>query len=127
MEMARAENSLQAAQLCLAQRCLDSAASRTYFAMFQAAVCALEAHGMHRTEWSQRALHAAFADVLLRRRKVLPALLAGALPGAMEIRHAADDRQPGPSQRQVQRVVRTAEQLVMAIKEVWHRGQGSSG
>ena len=72
-------------------------------------------------------LHAAFADVLIRRRKVLPALLAGALPGAMEIRHAADDRQPGPSQRQVQRVVLTAEQLVMAIKEVWHRGQGSSG
>ncbi len=126
MEMARAENSLQAARSCLARRCLDSAASRASFAMFQAAVCALEAHGVHPPEWSQRALHAAFADVLIRRRQGLPALLAGALPSAMEIRHAADDRQPGPSQRQVHRAVMTAEQFLRAMREVLQHGQDSA-
>ena len=126
MELARAESSLQAAQACLEQRWWDSAASRAYFAMFQAAVCALEAHGVRRTEWSHRALHAALADVLIRRRKIVPAVLAGALPSAMEIRHAADYRQPPPSERQVRRVVLTAEQCIVAIQEVLHHGQGSS-
>ena len=76
--------------------------------------------------WSHKTLQATVADVLLGRRKVLPALLAGALPSAMEICHAADDRQPGPSQRQVQRVVLTAEPWLTTIKEVVHRGQDSA-
>ncbi|MGH8064195.1 MAG: HEPN domain-containing protein [Candidatus Entotheonellia bacterium] len=126
MELARAESSLKAAKACLEQRWWDSAASRAYFAMFQAAVCALEAYGIRRTEWSHRALHAALADVLIRRRKVFPAVLAGALPSAMEIRHTADYRQPAPSERQVRRVVLTAEQFMAAIQEVLHHGQGSS-
>lgn len=126
MELARAESSLKAAKVCLEQRCFDSAASRAYFAMFQAAVCALEAYGVRRTEWSHRALHAALSDVLIRRRKIVLAVLAGALPSAMEIRHTADYRQPPPSERQVRCVVLTAERFMAAIQEVLQHGQGSS-
>jgi hypothetical protein len=90
--------------------------------MFQAAICALEAHGVHRSDWPHKALHAALADVLIRRRKVVPAVLAAALPSAMEVRHAADYRQPGPSQRQVRRVVMQAEQFIAAIEEGLPRG-----
>lgn len=117
MEFKRAEDSLRAARMCLDQLLLDSAACRAYFAMFQAAICILEAHGLRRAEWSHKALHAALADVLIRRHKVLPALLAGALPSVMDIRHSADYRQPGPSQRQVQRAVMMAEQFVATIRE----------
>jgi uncharacterized protein (UPF0332 family) len=117
MELERAEASLKAAQLCLERQFLDSAACRAYFAMFQAAICILEAHGVRRAEWSHKALHAALADVLIRRRKVLPAVLAAALPSAMEIRHSADYRQPGASQRQVQRAVIMAEHFIATVKE----------
>ena len=126
MEFERAEASLKAAHLCLEQHLLDSAACRAYFAMFQAAVCILEAHGVRRTEWSHKALHAALADVFIRRRKVLPAVLAGALPAVMDIRHGADYRQPGPSQRQVQRAVMMAEQFIGTIKEDVQRAPGES-
>jgi uncharacterized protein (UPF0332 family) len=122
MELARAESSLRAAKVCLEQRCLDSAASRAYFAMFQAAVCALEAYGVRRTEWSHKSLHAAVAGILIRRRKVVPAVLAGALPNAMEIRHTADYQQFAPSERQVRRVVLMAEQFMAAIQEVLSHG-----
>lgn len=126
MELERAEHSVKAARLCLERGYLDSAASRAYFSMFQAAICALESQGIHRTEWSHKAVHASLADILIRRRKVVQAVLAGALPGAMEIRHVADYRQPGPSQRQVQRVVTMAERFIALIKEGILSGQGSS-
>jgi len=126
MELERAEASLKAAQLCLERHFLDSAAARAYFAMFQAAITALEAHGVHRTEWSHKALHAALADVLIRRRKVLSAVLAGALPSAMEVRHSADYRQPGPGQRQVERIVMMAEHFVTSVKEVLRDAQSNS-
>lgn len=126
LELERAESSLEAARLCLEERLLDSAASRAYFAMFQAAICALEAQGVRRAEWPHKALHAAFAEVLIKRHKVLPAVLAAALPTAMEVRHTADYRQPGAGQRQVQRVVMTADQFIAAIREGLHRGTDSS-
>ena len=50
MEIERAETSLRAARLYLERHFLDSAAARAYFAMFQAAIYALEAQGVHRTE-----------------------------------------------------------------------------
>jgi hypothetical protein len=44
----------------------------------------------------------------------------------MEIRHTADYRQAAPSERQVRRVVLTAERFMAAIREVFQHGQGSS-
>jgi uncharacterized protein (UPF0332 family) len=105
---------------------LDSAAARAYFAMFQAAICALEAHGVHRAEWSHKGLHAAFAEVLIRRRKVVPANLAGSLPNALEVRHTADYRQPGPGHRQVRRMVMLADKFIASIKEVLPRASSDS-
>jgi uncharacterized protein (UPF0332 family) len=50
MEPERAQASLRAAELCLAQGLLDSAVNRAYFALFQAAICALEHRGIRRRE-----------------------------------------------------------------------------
>ena len=52
MELARAVESLQAAELCLRAGLVNSAASRAYYAMFQAAQAALEAGGLVRSQWS---------------------------------------------------------------------------
>jgi uncharacterized protein (UPF0332 family) len=50
MEMSRAIESLKAAELCLTESLANSAASRAYYAMFQAAQAALEAEGLVRSE-----------------------------------------------------------------------------
>lgn len=106
--------------MCLEQRLFDSAASRAYFAMFQLAICALEARGIKRSEWTHKGVHSDFVLNFVRGRKVVPASFAGALPAIMEIRHLADYRQPGPSHRQVERAVRLAEEFSACImKEVF--------
>ena len=55
MEFERVQASLRAAELCLDQGLLDSAVNRAYFALFQAAVWALESRGIRRREWTHKA------------------------------------------------------------------------
>ena len=52
MLIERANESLRASQLCLDAELMNSAASRAYCAMFQAAQVALELAGMARRQWS---------------------------------------------------------------------------
>ena len=69
MEMAKAEESLNAAELCCAQGFYNSSTNRAYYAMFQAAQVTLETAGFMRPEWSHAGRHATFANELTRRRK----------------------------------------------------------
>lgn len=115
----RAQASLKAAHMCLEQRLLDSAASRAYFAMFQAAVSALEGRGIKRSEWTHKGVHSDFVQNFVRRRKIVPSSFAGALPAVMQIRHIADYRQPGATKRQAERAVSLAQEfLELLTKEV---------
>lgn len=121
MELKRAQSSLKAAQLCLEQQLFDSAVSRAYFAMFQAAICALETRGIKRSEWTHKGVHSDFVQNFVRRRKVIAASFASALPTTMEIRHIADYRQPGVSQRQAERAVKLAQEFSeLLMKEVFN-------
>jgi uncharacterized protein (UPF0332 family) len=100
---------------------LDSAVNRAYYAMFQAAICALEARGIKREEWTHKAVHSDFANLFARRRKIVPISFAGDLPKTMDLRHLADYEQPGVSQRQAERAVRTAKDfLELLMKELFH-------
>ncbi len=100
MEFERAQASLQAAELCLAHGLVDSAVNRAYFALFQAAICALERRGMRRREWTHKGVHSDFVQLFVRRRKRVPASFAGALPSVMHLRHIAayltTRREPSP-------------------------------
>jgi uncharacterized protein len=121
VDLERAQSSLKAARVRLEQRLYDSAASRAYFAMFQVAICALEARGIKRSEWTHKGVHSAFVQYFVCGRKVVPASFAGTMPAIMEIRHLADYRQPGPSHRQVERAVRLAEEFsACVLKEVFN-------
>ena len=108
MNLERAQSSLQAARLCLEKHLFDSAASRAYFATFMISICALENLGIKRSEWTHKGVHSDFVFNFVRGRKIVPASFASALPTAMEIRHIADYRPSGASQRQAERVVRLA-------------------
>jgi uncharacterized protein (UPF0332 family) len=92
MEIAKAEESLKAAELCYAQGLYNSSANRAYYAMFQAAQVALETAGFLRPEWSHAGLHATFANELTRRRKHFSPVLARDLSIVQELRHTADYR-----------------------------------
>ena len=121
MDIERAQSSLRAARLCLERQLFDSAPSRAYFAMFQVAICALESRGIKRSEWTHKGVHSDFVFNFVRGRKIVPASFASALPTTMEIRHIADYRQPGTSQRQAERVVRLAGEFSeLLMKEVFN-------
>ena len=116
MEMAKAEESLNAAELCYAQGFYNSATNRAYYAMFQAAQVALETAGFMRPEWSHAGLHATFANELTRRRKQFAPVLARDLPIVQELRHTADYRNHHLSARQTTRALSKAREFVQAIK-----------
>lgn len=125
MDLSRTRASLRAAHVCLEQQLFDSVVNRAYFAMFQAAICALETQGIKRREWTHKGVHSDFVHTFVQRRKVVPAGYAGALPRVMQLRHVADYQQPGVSQRQAERAFRMAQEFVeLMIKEVLHVTEG---
>jgi uncharacterized protein (UPF0332 family) len=71
VELDRAKESLKAADLCLEHNLVNSATSRAYYAMFQAAQVALEAEGFARLEWSHRGMHSTFNQQLIHQKKFI--------------------------------------------------------
>lgn len=74
MDLERAQESLKAAQLCLQEGLVNSAASRAYYAIFQAAQVAMKIAGSPRDEWSHAGLQSAFVRELIHQRKIYPAV-----------------------------------------------------
>jgi uncharacterized protein (UPF0332 family) len=117
MEIAKAEESLKAADLCYAQGLYNSSASRAHYAMFQGAQVALEATGFARLEWSHAGLHVTFANELTRRRKLYSSTFASDLAIVMDLRHTADYRAHDLGKRQALRALNKASRFVNAVKE----------
>ena len=122
MNLARAQESLNAADLCLREGFVNSAASRAYYAIFQAAQVALEVSGVTRTEWSHPGLQAAFTTELIHRRKVYPAPFRDYLSSGLAVRQAADYGRTGVSIKVAQRLTRRAVTFVSAVEEATRRG-----
>ena len=125
MELSPAVESLRAAELCLREGLVNSAASRAYYAMFQAAQVALEAAGLVRSEWSHKGLHTSFNQELIQRRKLYPRALRDYLTAALTVRQAADYGEPGISAKVAQRQVQRAVAFVQRVEEVISRGKPS--
>ena len=122
MDLERAQESLRAAELCLREGYLDSAASRAYYAMFQAAQVALEHIGSGRTIWSHAGLQAAFATECIYRRKIYPAIFRNYLTFGLEVRQEADYGHAGVSQKAAQRLLQRALAFVSAVEEATSHG-----
>lgn len=110
----RAQESLTAAQLCLREDLLNSAVSRAYYAMFQAAQVGVERAGRGRVEWSHPGLQAAFAEIV-RRRKLYPAIFLDYLSAGLYVRNQADYGRVGVSRTVARRLIRRAAALVSAV------------
>ncbi len=125
MELARAIESLKAAELCLGEVLVNSSASRAYYAMFQAAHIALESEGLVRSEWSHKGLHSSFNQDLIRQKKLYPRVLRDYLTSALAVRQAADYGEAGVSAKIAQRQSRRAEAFIKSVEEVISRGYPS--
>lgn len=121
MEVARAAESLKASVLCLSEGLVNSAASRAYYAMFQAAQIALEAEGLMRSQWSHKGLHSSFNQELIHQRKLYPRVFRDYLTSALTVRQAADYGEDGVSAKIAARQVRRAEGFVNLVTEVINR------
>jgi uncharacterized protein (UPF0332 family) len=121
----RASESLRAAELCLSERLVNSAASRAYYAMFQAAQVALQLAQVGRNEWTHSALQAAFVTELIRRRKVYPSTFADYLSSGLHSRQLADYSADGVSRSVAQRLVRRATALVAGVQKEVNDGSRS--
>ena len=117
MDLDRAQESLKAAELCLQAGLVNSAASRAYYAMFQAAQAALKAVGSTREEWSHHLLQASFTTELIHRRKVLPSVFRDYLSYGLRVRHVADYGSSGVSRKVAQRMVHRATSFISTVKE----------
>jgi len=122
MHLNRAQESLNAARLCLDEDLVNSAASRAYYAMFQAAQVALGTAGFARAEWSHPGLQAAFTTELIQRRKIYPAVFRDYLSSGLGVRQAADYGRAGVSKKIAYRVVRRAASFVSTVQEVTQHG-----
>ena len=122
MLIERAQESLRAAQLCLEAELVNSAASRAYYAMFQAAQMALEVAGVARTRWSHPALQSFFTAELISRRKIYPAGLRNHLSAGLAVRQAADYETAGVSRIVSHRMVRRAATFVSTVQEGTRHG-----
>ena len=122
MVIERAQESLRAAELCLEERLVNSAASRAYYAMFQSVHVALEAAGVRRARWSHPALQATFTTELIYRRGLYSRTLRDHLSIGLRVRHAADYGADGVSSTVANRMVRRAATFVSAVHEGTGRG-----
>ena len=116
MLIERAQESLRASQICLDEDLVNSAASRAYYAMFQAAQAALELAGIARRQWSHATVQAAFTSQLIHRRKIYPATLRSDLPTGFSVRRTADYEDAGVSRPLAHRIVRRAAVFVSTIQ-----------
>ncbi len=121
----RARESLQAAQVCLREGLINSAASRAYYALFQAAQVAMAIAGSPRDEWSHAGLQSAFIRELIHQRKIYPAVFRDYLSSGLCMRHVADYGREGVSRKTAQRLVHRAASFVAAVEEKVHHGSTS--
>ncbi len=122
MTLDRAEESLQAAELCWREALVNSAASRAYYTMFQAARVALETAGFSSQEWSHSGLQATFTAELIHRRKIYPAVFRDYLSAGLQTRQAADYSDSGVSRRVTHRLLRRAAAVLTAVEKEVNRG-----
>lgn len=117
VDLDRAKESLKAAELCLREGLVNSAASRAYYAMFQSAHVAMSAAGFPRDEWSHYGLQVAFTRELIYRKKLYSGTLREHLSSSLMVRQTADYGLEGTSKKIAQRLVRRASVFVAAIEE----------
>ncbi len=117
MKIEKAQDSLIATDLCFRQMLYNSTANRAYYAMFQAAIVALNHVGIQPKgdQWSHKGVQATFAQELTRRRKIFQTTMVRDLLDILAIRNIADYREHDVTKVDAQDSLNTARQFVTTI------------
>jgi uncharacterized protein (UPF0332 family) len=114
----KARESLSGAESEFVNARYNNTANRAYYAMFQAAIAALQQAGIRPTgdEWSHRFAPSQFDGVLINRRHLYPTELRGMLNETMGIRLSADYDEEPVTPSEARRAVRNSRTFVSAIE-----------
>jgi uncharacterized protein (UPF0332 family) len=117
--LAKAQENLASCESELVQRRYNSCVRSAYYACFHAAIVALmQASVMpmaSETLWSHDRVQAQFVGRLIQRRKSYPARLRRTLLELLAMRHRADYRSVGITQREARQAVQRAQDFVQTI------------
>jgi len=115
----KAESIYKAAERCFQAGLYDSCVSRSYYAMFWAAIAALERAG-HRVgqEWSHGGLLNTFSKHLVHTRKLYPALYGRRLRESYKLRSMADYERVPLGQKKAKRALKWAHEFIRKVREV---------
>jgi uncharacterized protein (UPF0332 family) len=115
----KAQESLKIAEISYEEKCYNSCANRSYYAMLQAALAALRKEGIkppgRRVDYAW--LQATFNERLIKRKKVYPADFRSALMDTMAIRHIADYEPRMVSPRLASQALRMAKKFVGVVTD----------
>lgn len=117
--LAKAKESLAAADADLAAGRYNAATSRAYYAAFQASVAMLIENGIRPRgdAWDHRFVISQFSGKLIGRRKIVPARYRGSLDRLLKARLLADYRPASVSKHDARNYVAEGKQFVRAIIE----------
>jgi uncharacterized protein (UPF0332 family) len=117
--LAKAKNSLGAAQHAYEQGDFDSCTSRAYFAILQAEIAALIKPTEFRQEqWRHKRVQAEFNQRLIQAPKVFPASLRSTHDNLIGRRHTADYTDQLISARTAERCLRKPAEMLTTIERV---------
>ena len=119
--LAKAEESLASAEDDYAKGRYNACARNTYYALFQAAVAALQAENiLPRGDWTHEFVQGQFSGLLIYRRKIYPSLYSSLLAEAFRVRTRADYTAMAVPPRAVTRTLQHARSLISLVKEKVH-------
>ncbi len=113
---------IQAAETCHRAGYYDSAASRCYYAVYRAAIAALQANGYLRQSWNHGTLQRLFTQELIAEKGEYPEHFAEYLRICYDLRVDADYRDELVTEEESEDVLNYAREFVETVQEVLNRG-----
>jgi uncharacterized protein (UPF0332 family) len=116
--LTKAEGVYRAAELCLEAGLYDSCVSRAYYAMFWAAIAALDDAGYKaEKEWTHSGLFNTFSKYLVQTRKTYESFYGRRLAESYELRIKADYKLAPVRINDARRVLGWAQEFIQKVGE----------
>jgi uncharacterized protein (UPF0332 family) len=116
--LAKSEGIYRAAELCLKEGLYDSCVSRAYYAMFWAAITALDGAGYKaEKEWTHSGLFNIFSKYLVQTRKTYESFYGRRLAASYELRIKADYKLAPVRINDARRVLEWAQEFIQKVDE----------
>lgn len=112
----KAQEDLQAAEVCVNSGLLNNAARCAYFAVYHAAIAALLVAGIRVKDWDHDKVQANFNGVLIGKRHLYGQDLTGVLNDLMRLRLMADYTAESVAKKAAERALRAAQRFIVAVE-----------